>query len=117
MTSTPTRSEVWLVRFNPSVGAEIQKERPAVVVNVAGVGRLPLHIVVPITDWKPLYSSFAWFVPLSPTAINGLTKDSGADAFQVKSLSRDRFVTKLGNVTAAETDRIAAAIALCVGYR
>lgn len=117
MTSMPTRSEVWLVRFDPSVGAEIQKERPAVVVNIAAVGRLPLHIVVPITNWKPLYASFSWFIPLSPTTANGLTKDSGADAFQVKSLSRDRFVTRLGNLTAAEMDKIAAAIALCVGYR
>jgi mRNA interferase MazF len=106
-----------LVRFDPSIGAEIQKERPAVVVSASAVGRLPLHIVVPITDWKPLYTSFPWFVPLSPTATNGLTKNSGADAFQIKSLSRDRFVAKLGNLTPAEMDRIAAAVALCVGYR
>ena len=45
------------------------------------------------------------------------SKDSGADAFQVKSLSRDKFVTKLGTLTPAGMDRITAAIALCVGYR
>jgi mRNA interferase MazF len=48
---TPKRGEVWTVRFDPAVGAEIQKVRPAVVIGVDSVGRLPLKIVVPITDW------------------------------------------------------------------
>lgn len=116
MTSTPNRGEVWRVRFDPSVGAEIQKVRPAVVVNVAGVGRLPLCIVVPITDWKPWYATFPWFVNVPATAQSGLQKDSGADAFQVKSLSQDRFVRRLGTLSPAEMTEIAAAIALCVGH-
>lgn len=117
MTTTPARGEVWLVRFDPSVGAEIQKNGPAVVVNVAEVGRLPLHIVVPITDWKPYYAGFPWFTPLAATPSNGLQKASGADAFQVKSVSNDRFVAKLGHLTQTEMDAIAASIALCVGYK
>ena len=43
------------------------------------------------------------------------SKDSGADAFQVKSVSETRFVRKLGEVTAAQIDDISSAIALCVG--
>jgi mRNA-degrading endonuclease toxin of MazEF toxin-antitoxin module len=54
----PKRGEVWLVQFNPSVGAEIQKVRPAVVLSVDGVGLLPLRIVVPVTDWKPALPFF-----------------------------------------------------------
>jgi mRNA interferase MazF len=53
----PSRGEVWDICFDPSVGAEIQKTRPAVVVNIASVGRLPLRMVVPITDWKDVYSA------------------------------------------------------------
>jgi mRNA interferase MazF len=79
------------------------------------VGRLPLSIVVPITDWKPIYASYVWFVELEPTSQNKLIKHSGADAFQVKSLSQDRFVSYLGEITAAQLDEIAEAIALCVG--
>lgn len=37
----PSRGEVWDICFDPSVGAEIQKTRPAVVVNIASVGRPP----------------------------------------------------------------------------
>ena len=51
---TPKRGEVWLIDFDPTVGAEIRKVRPAVVLTVPGVGRLPLQIVVPLTEWKPL---------------------------------------------------------------
>ena len=51
----PLRGEVWKVNFSPSVGAEIQKVRPAVVLSLDVVGRLPLRIVVPITDWKPAW--------------------------------------------------------------
>ena len=39
----PRRGEIWDICFDPSVGAEIQKTRPAVVVNIESVGRLPLR--------------------------------------------------------------------------
>jgi mRNA interferase MazF len=112
---TPKRGDVWLIDFDPAVGAEIQKTRPGVVVSEDTIGRLPLRIVVPVTDWKPLYAGFSWFVLVPAATTNGLSKDSGADAFQVKSISLDRFVRRLGSVTATELDAIAAAIALCVG--
>lgn len=47
----PKRGDVWNVNFDPTVGAEIGKARPAVVVTVESIGRLPLRLVVPITDW------------------------------------------------------------------
>jgi mRNA interferase MazF len=115
MIPLPRRGEIWLVRFDPSAGAEIRKVRPAVVVNLDAIGRLPLRIVVPVTDWKSDFANLSWFVSLPATPENGLSKDSGADAFQVKSVSETRFVRKLGDVTDAQIDEIAAAIALCVG--
>lgn len=111
----PQRGEIWLVDFDPAVGAEIRKLRPALVISLDTIGRLPLRLVVPITDWKPQYANFPWFVELPAASANGLTKDSGADAFQTKSLSESRFVRLLGKVTAMQLDQIASAIALCVG--
>jgi mRNA-degrading endonuclease toxin of MazEF toxin-antitoxin module len=70
---------------------------------------------VPITDWKPQYAGFQWFVKLLASPTNGLAKDSGADAFQTKSVSLSRFVDHIGELTATEMDEIAEAIALCVG--
>ncbi len=112
---TPQRGEIWLVNFDPAVGAEIRKARPAVVMSPDSVGRLPLKIVVPITDWKPVYGGYSWFVEIPQTPQNHLVKHSGADGFQVKSLSEDRFVSYLGQITAEQLDDIAEAIALCIG--
>ena len=53
--------------------------------------------------------------PFADVATNGLTKDSGADAFQVKSVSESRFVRYVGLVTDAQLDDIASAVAMCVG--
>ncbi len=72
-------------------------------------------MVVRITDWKPQYGSYPWFVELPASSTNGLDKDSGADAFQTKSVSQTRFVRPLEELTAAQLDEIASAIALCVG--
>ena len=117
MTSNPNplRGEVWRIRFDPAEGDEIKKVRTAVVISENAVGRLRLKIVVPITEWKPRYASYPWFVRLVPTPTNGLTKDSGADAFQVKSVSETRFLDKLGELTPGQLDDIATAIAICVG--
>jgi PemK-like, MazF-like toxin of type II toxin-antitoxin system len=56
------RSEIWLVRLDPTVGTEISKTRPAVIVNDNAIGVLPLKVIVPITDWKECFvvrNSFA----------------------------------------------------------
>ena len=109
------RGEVWLIRFDPAEGDEIKKVRTAVVISENMIGRLRLKVVVPITGWKSAYASHSWFVRLTPAPANGLTKDSGADAFQVKSVSVTRFVNRLGELTQSELDDIANAIATCVG--
>jgi mRNA interferase MazF len=117
MSTAPTssRGEIWLVDFDPAVGAEIQKVRPALVISVDSIGRLPLRMVVPLTDWKPLYAHFPWFVAIPADSGTGLSKDSGADAFQTKSVSLTPFVRLLGAVTLAQLDDVASAVGLCAG--
>lgn len=109
-----SRGEIWDVEFTGR-GDEIRKIRPCVVVNLDLIGKLNLRVVVPITGWHDAFSSSLWFVKLPPSKQNGLAKMSAADAFQVKSISVDRFVSRRGAVTAAELDDIVAAIALVVG--
>ena len=48
----PRRGEIWLVNFAPTVGAEIKKVRPAIVISSDSVGKLPIKLIAPITDWK-----------------------------------------------------------------
>jgi mRNA interferase MazF len=71
--------------------------------------------VVPLTNWKPYYTQSPWLVPIPASAANGLHKDSAADAFQVKSVSENRFTRYLGLVSAQELVAIAKAVAYVVG--
>jgi mRNA interferase MazF len=116
MSNVVSRGEIWTIRFDPSEGDEIQKIRPAVVMTVAGSGRMNLQIVVPITGWQPQFNRYFWMVQLPTDQRTGLSKVSAADAFQVKSLSVNRFQQKLGILSTEQLDEISAAIALCIGY-
>jgi mRNA interferase MazF len=106
------RSEIWLVRLDPTVGTEISKTRPAVIVNDNAVGVLPLKVIVPITDWKEIFATRPWMVCLEPNSDNGLSKISGADTFQVRSVSESRLVKQLGQLDDDKMQLISAALAL-----
>ena len=54
------QGEIWLIDLDPTKGAELQKIRPAIIVNNNVMGKLPLKIVVPITDWKDRYNIAPW---------------------------------------------------------
>ncbi len=69
---SPQRGEIWLVNFDPTIGAEIRKTRPAIVVSADGVGRLPIKLVAPVTDWKPPFTPNIWHVRIDPDPNNGL---------------------------------------------
>ena len=47
----PARGEVWLVNLDPTVGSEIQKTRPCVVVSPPEINdNLPTMLVAPLTS-------------------------------------------------------------------
>ena len=109
------RGEVWLINLDPTVGAGIKKSKPAVIINVDEVGILPLRMIVPITDWKEHYSQAPWLVQIKPDNQNGLEKTSAADAFQVRSLSVERFTRCLGKVDADNLSEIQSALQIVLG--
>jgi mRNA interferase MazF len=96
--------EVWLVNFEPHVGQEIRKTRPAIIVNHDSVGKLPLKIVVPLTDAMKIKQE--WMVELKPSQSNGLEKVSFADCFQIKSLSEQRLIKKIGILNEEEISEV-----------
>ncbi len=100
------QNEIWLINLDPTIGAEIKKTRPAIIVNDNSLGKLPLKIIVPLTDWKERYEIAPWMVKIQPNALNGLTKISAADCFQVRSLSQKRFIKKTGIVSNEIMNRI-----------
>jgi len=104
------QGEIWLINLDPTVGAEIKKTRPAIIVNDNSIGKLPLKIIVPVTDWKDGYQIAPWMIKISANEVNGLNKSSSADCFQVRSVSEKRFVKKIGEINSLELTQIKAGL-------
>jgi mRNA interferase MazF len=92
------QNEIWLIDLDPTKGAEIRKTRPAIIINDDRLGKLPLKIIVPVTDWKDRYQLAPWMVQINPNPQNGLSKISAVDCFQIRSLSQDRLVKRIGEI-------------------
>jgi mRNA interferase MazF len=100
------QGEIWLINLDPTIGAEIKKTRPAIIVNDNALGKLPLKIIVPVTDWKDSYKVAPWMIKIVPDKVNGLSKISSADCFQIRSVSQDRFIKELGQVSDTINDEL-----------
>ena len=73
------KGDIWLINLDPTIGAEIRKTRPAVIVNENAIGVLPLRVIVPLTAWKDRYAIAPWMVRVDPNEMNGLGKSSAAE--------------------------------------
>ena len=115
--SAINRADIWLVNFDPTLGAEIKKRRPAVVVSSDAVGKLPIKLIAPITAWKEAFAGNVWHVRIDPNATNGLSKPSAVDALQLRGVDVRRFIKKLGVLETSEMSAITEAVALVIEYR
>ena len=104
--------ELYWVNLDPSIGDEIKKRRPVAVLNGGHEKYLRLSIVVPITNWKALWNTNPFFVRLEPDSKNGLTKKSAVDCYQIRAISHNRFLGKIGEISTAELNSIKKAISL-----
>jgi mRNA interferase MazF len=106
------RSEIWLLNLDPTIGAEIGKTRPAVIVSDDAIGVLPLKIVAPITDWKDRYVRYKWMVRIEVDIQNNLSKPAAVDAFQLRSVAHERFIRRIGELNEAQVQELTDALAL-----
>lgn len=113
----PRRGEVWLVNFDPSIGNEIRKARPAVVIGSDALGRLPIKLVAPITAWKAHFAGNVWHVRIQPDSTNGLSKESAVDVLQVRGVDAKRFIERIGAVSADLLDEIITSLMLVVEFQ
>jgi len=104
------QGEIWEINLSPTVGAEIRKKRPVVIINDDAIGILPLRVVVPVTEWKEHFQGAIWMVKIEPDNKNNLKKISALDVFQIRSVSTARFLKKIGSVTFEILDEVKAAV-------
>jgi mRNA interferase MazF len=103
------RGEVYWFAFDPSVGGEIQKTRPAVIVsNDAANQALNRTVVVPLSSQTARVYPGEALVDL-----NGEMRKAMAD--QLTTASKQRFRSRLGQISAKDMERIEAAIRLQLG--
>ncbi|MDR3287013.1 MAG: type II toxin-antitoxin system PemK/MazF family toxin [Prevotellaceae bacterium] len=110
------QGEIWLINLDPTIGAEMKKTRPAVIINDNALGKLPLKIIVPITDWKEHYNVASWMIKIKPNHLNGLTKDSSVDCFQIRCVAEKRLIKRLGYVKIDEIIKIKEGISTVIGF-
>jgi len=113
---SPTRGELWPVRLPRAVGAELQRDRPAVVINSPAIDALPVRIVVPLTTWRDEFKGRINKLRIEPDDRNGLHTRSAVDVLQVRSVSTQRFLRRIGALEADEVEEIAAGVAIAVDY-
>jgi mRNA interferase MazF len=98
------RSEVWWVNFDPSIGGEIRKKRPAVIISNDSANKFLNRVqVVPLTSKTDrLYPSEALVV------LEG--KESKAMADQLATVSKLRLFKRAGVLSAKDMQRVEEAV-------
>jgi mRNA interferase MazF len=110
----PRRGDIYLVSFDPTVGAEIKKTRPALVIqNDIGNAYSPIVIVAAITS--------RFDDPPYPTDVileckeSGLPLRSAVALNQIRSVDRQRLVRRLGRAGMDAMRRVDRALEISLG--
>lgn len=110
----PRRGQVYLVNLDPTLGAEIQKTRPALVVqNDIANRHSPVTIVAAITSRfeEPLYPTEVLVRPPE----GGLRTTSVVLLNQIRSIDKSRLVRSLGSLKPGTMARVDRALILSLG--
>jgi len=110
----PKRGEIYLVNFDPTIGAEIRKTRPALILqNDVANRHSPVTIVAAISGQfdLPLYPTEV----LLSSAEGGLDHDSVVLLNQVRTVDKARLATRLGRLKPETMHRVDAALQISFG--
>lgn len=93
---TPKRGEIWLVDFNPARGSEQAGQRPAIIIQNDVGNRVADTTII---------AALSTTLRSNPTNVlaragrkSGLTQDSMIKTSQLLTISKDRLISRLGEI-------------------
>lgn len=107
------RGEIWKVNLDPTIGHEIKKSRPGVVIqNDLGNKYSPITIIAPITSQNV---EKVYPIEVSLSKKSGVEKKSKVLLNQIRAIDKRRLVKTLGKVDEETLDNINEAIQISLG--
>ena len=104
LTDYPRRGEIYLVCLDPTIGSEINKTRPALIISNDINNQFAETVtVVPITSSTGKIYPFEAIVPAGEF---GLSKKSKAKCNQVRTIDKKRLIRPLGKVSRSKISEI-----------
>ena len=96
MMGYPKKGEIHLVNFDPTIGHEVKKKRPALILsNNIHNQYSPLVTVAPLSSNINKAYPFEVYVPKKLTSLN---ENSKIMIIQLRSIDKKRLLNKIGNI-------------------
>lgn len=109
------KGEIYIANLSPTIGSEIAKTRPVLIVSNDINNQFAATItILPITSTTAKIYPFEIYLPKGE---GNLTNDSKAKANQIRTIDKQRLVKKFGKISKEKLSEIEEAILIHLGIK
>jgi len=99
------KGDIWLVNLSDAIGHEQKGIRPGIVVK--DIRFADMAVIIPTTK-KTETETYSHTCTIQPSKENGLSDESVAMVFQIRSISKERLIEKKGRLESENLDAVKA---------